>query len=178
MSELLFEPFQDRKSRDIRNGLSSAFVVSLGAGNEEDIHKVATSFLSTGLDAVYEDYIHDRLLKYKKALGRIADRRDDYFYHGFVLWDLELFFEVHEVLEHAWYDAKGEEKLVLQALIRSAGVFIKKEFGYDKQASKIAAKALLVLKETKLLDSYCDLPLLLDALSEPIGEPPRLLLKP
>lgn len=178
MSELRFEPFQDRKSRDIRNQLSSAFVISLKAGDEQELHRVSVSFLNEeGLASVYEDYIHDRLVRYKNALKVIREKGvlEDYFFHGMVLWDQQLFFEVHEVLEHAWYDAVGEEKLVLQALIRAAGVFIKKEFGYEKQASKIAAKAHLVLKDTRLLEPYCDITVLLEALSEPIGAPPKLL---
>jgi len=62
-----------------------------------------------------------------------------------LLWDLELFFEVHEILEPEWIMASGDHKLLLQALIRAAGVYINLELKYRDRASKISTKALPVL---------------------------------
>ena len=68
---------------------------------------------------------------------------------GCCLWDLGLHFEVHEILEHAWHRAQGEEKLLLQAMIRAAGVYIKGDYGYFEAAAKLAARALPVLEAHK-----------------------------
>lgn len=176
MEELEFEPFQDRLSRDIRNELSSAMVESLRDGNMDAIKAVADRYLQQELPAPYHDYIKDRLKRYDKALGIIwRSDEEDPFYKGLVLWDCGLQFEVHEVLEHAWYHAVGEEKFVLQAMIRAAGVYIKREYGYQEPAKKLAAKAVAVLEKTRLLDSYCDISILVAALQDESSALPILL---
>ena len=62
-----------------------------------------------------------------------------------MLWDLGLYFEMHEVLEQAWRTATGTEKALLQALIRAAGVRIKRDCGFLDAARKIENRALPVL---------------------------------
>lgn len=177
MDDLRFEPFQDRLSRDIRNDLSSAMSESLKDANMDAINAVAARYLDQTLEAPYREYIEERLKRYEKALGIIwrSDEGNDHFFQGLVLWDCGLQFEVHEVLEHAWYHAVGEEKFVLQAMIRAAGVYIKKEFGYIEPAKKLAAKAVAVLEGTRLLKPYCDIMILVDALKDESSECPKLL---
>ncbi len=177
MDEPKFEPFQDRLSRDIRNDLSSAMVESLKNGNMDAILEVANRYLDQAIEAPYRDYINDRLAKYEKALNSIwkSDEDGDAFYRGLILWDCGLQFEVHEVLEHAWYHAVGEEKFVLQAMIRAAGVYIKREHGYVEPARKLAAKAIAVLEKTRLLQPYCDINILVDALKDDNSAIPQLL---
>ena len=93
-----------------------------------------------------------------------------------VLWNLGLFFEVHEILEHAWYDAQGDYKLILQALIRAAGVYIKLEYGYQGPAERMAAKALTVLEAHRdSLQKWFKPEPLFEALRE-LSPPPRLSL--
>lgn len=175
MTKQLFDPFQDRKSRDIRNSLSTALFESIDSGEKSKVYDIAKSYEDSALENHYCEYVANRLLKYEEALQIISEGREDPIWRALVLWDLELFFEVHEVLEHAWYSAKGEEKLLLQALIRAAGVFIKQELGYDVQARKIAAKAIAVIKHTTLLTEYCDVTILADALAKPGTMAPKLL---
>ena len=64
---------------------------------------------------------------------------------GFVPWELGLHFEVHGRLERAWRRAEGTKKELFQALIRAAGVQIKRNSGFAAAAAKMAAKALPVL---------------------------------
>lgn len=72
--------------------------------------------------------------------------------------------------------ACGEEKALLQALIRAAGVYIKWEHGFDAAAVKMATKALPVLTDnTQRLAVYIDPERLLAALRVVTGKPPRLL---
>ena len=58
---------------------------------------------------------------------------------GFVPWELGLHFEVHGRLERAWRD-EGTKKELFQALIRAAGVQIKRNSGFAAAAAKMAEK--------------------------------------
>lgn len=87
-----------------------------------------------------------------------------------------IFFEAHELLEQAWRAASGDEKRILQALIRAASVYIKLEYGYDGAARKMAGRALPVLEgHTTFLARYFQPEKLLRALRDPALPPPRLL---
>lgn len=174
----VFEPFQDRLSRDVRNALSRALALALAEGNPAPFETEAASLLSRELNRCYKDYIESRLNRYRQAFARIGPGDRDPFRQGLVLWDLQLFFEMHEVLEHAWYHAEGSRKAVLQAMIRAGGVYVKLEYGYTRQAAKIAAKALAVLEGNRdLLEEYFPPGDLLQALRTLAPHPP-LLLKP
>lgn len=171
-----FNPFYDRLSRDIRNDLSSALLTCLQKGSMQLAEETANRFLAEKPDDVYRSYIEDRLHRYRQAVSTISGAVDDPFQRSFVLWDLELFFEMHEVLEHDWHHAEGETKLLMQALIRAAGVYIKRNCGLEPQARKIAAKALPVLERNRtFLANYFPPKLLIDALEADAAVPPRLL---
>jgi uncharacterized protein len=172
----VFEPFQDRLSRDIRNSLSRALALALAKRDPALFETMAASLLSRDPDRCYKDYIESRLNRYRLAFARSQPGDQDPFRQGLVLWDLQLFFEMHEVLEHAWYHAKGNRKTVLQAMIRAGGVYVKLEYGYTRQAAKIAAKALTVLEgNTALLGEYFAPGKLLQALRTLAPTPPVLL---
>ena len=170
----VFQPFEDRLSRDIRNDLSSAYVICLEQGEFGPAQGIAEHYLAKGLAECYIIYINDRLQRYRQALAiTTANRPANPFHQGLVLWNLGLFFEVHEVLEGAWLHADGAEKLVLQALIRAAGCAIKREYGYLDQARRMAAKALPVLEANQdLLNRYCQPEPLLVALRNFTPMPP------
>jgi len=72
--------------------------------------KVADRYLSMEIESYYKNYINDRLVLYQAVLETIRKGPADVFWRALVLWDNRLFFEVHEVLEHAWYKATGDEK--------------------------------------------------------------------
>jgi hypothetical protein len=176
MTEQTFKPFTDRLSRDIRNDLSKSFVTVLQENSMDSAQKIAEQYLTDNLSPCYIKYIESRLKRYNRCLVKIAHGNKDPLRQSLVLWDEHLFFEVHEVLEHAWMHAEGGEKLFLQAMIRAAGVYIKIDAGYDEPASRIAAKALPILKGNyQRLARYTDPDLLTDALSSPISPPPKLL---
>lgn len=180
MKEKKFEPFMDRLSRDIRNDLSESLVAVLKEKSLAPAQAVADAFLSRELAPCYQAYINDRIERYGQALEKIASSSNtDALWQGLVLWDMGLFFEVHEILEHAWLGAEGKEKKLLQAMIRAAGVYIKLEHGYDAPAVKIASKAVPVLKENRdRLAAYTDPGLLLQALERLDRQPPLLLVTP
>lgn len=176
MTEPVFQPFTDRLSRDIRNDLSESLVESLLTNSLDPAEDTAAKYRQNPLANCYKEYIDKRLESYAHALEKINQGSSDPLYHGLVLWDEQLFFEVHEVLEHAWMKAEGEEKLFLQAMIRAAGVYIKINAGYQAPAKKIAAKALPVLERNRgRLSQYTQPDLLITALQKMSITPPKLL---
>ena len=171
-----FDPFRDRLSRDIRNDLSESLLICRRELRLSPAREVADRFLTANPGPEQVAYIALRLERYERFLDQITQGPDDVVWQGLVLWDLDLHFEVHEILEHAWLRAQGEEKKFLQALIRAAGVYIKREYGFDEGAAKLAAKALPVLVANRdRLAAYTDPDRLITALRSPRGEAPLLL---
>ncbi|MCP3930369.1 MAG: DUF309 domain-containing protein, partial [Bacteroidetes bacterium] len=165
MQTTTFQPFEDRSSRDIRNILSSSLAEAIEQKSPKCFEEIVNSLLTKHSEKHYTDYILTRSSAYQKALSLITSGPAIPLWQGLVLWDMKLFFEVHEVLEHAWYTAQGAEKRLLQAVIRAAGVYIKLEYGYIDQAKKISQKAIPVLEvEKKILTPYCDPSILIDSL--------------
>ncbi len=175
MQDQRFNPFEDRRSRDIRNDLSSGLAAAIETGNHDKLTEIVSQFRSQPLADYYQEYLENRYARYRQALAHIEDKIIDPIEQGVVLWNLGLFFEVHEVLEHAWYSAQGNRKQTLQALIRAAGVYIKREYGFSDSADRIAAKAIPVLAANKdILRAYFDVDELTVALQTPHLPPPTL----
>jgi hypothetical protein len=171
-----FDPFRDRLSRDIRNDLSASLLDCLHEGTLAPARQIAERYLLAQTGPEYVAYINDRLTRYGQFIAQAANGPDDVLWQGLLLWDLGLFFEVHEILEHAWLHAQGEEKALLQAMIRAAGFYIKGEFGFIEGSHKLAGKALPVLEaHRERLACYCDPERLLTALRERRTQPPLLL---
>lgn len=175
MTKQLFNPFEDRLSRDIRNDLSEGLAEAVETGSSDNLTKIVGNYRRQPLADYYRDYLEDRYARYEQALQAIRGTITDPIQQALVLWNLELFFEVHEVLEHVWYSAEGNMKLTLQALIRAAGVYIKREYGFNDSATRIAAKAIPVLEANqKILGTYFKTETLTSALKSPEALPPKL----
>ncbi|SDO40833.1 DUF309 domain-containing protein [Desulforhopalus singaporensis] len=175
MDDLLFNPFEDRLSRDIRNDLSEGLVKAVETGDTEIVKKTVAFYQEQSLADCYTGYINTRHGLYLQALEKISGRESDPIAAAVILWNLQLFFEVHEILEHAWYDAQGQLKETLQALIRAAGVYIKREYGFNDSAQRIAAKAIPVLQaNTVILEKYFDPVPLINILGKQSASPPVL----
>ena len=83
---------------------------------------------------------------------------------------------MHEILEQEWRNAEGDEKVIVQAMIRAAGVYIKLEYGYREAAAKMAARSLPVLeRHHEFLARYFDPVLFTERLRDLRLPPPRLL---
>jgi len=175
MTTHLFNPFEDRLSRDIRNDLSEGMAEAVEKGNNEKLAKIVENYRQQPLEDYYAEYLENRYDLYKQALKIIHGSIKDPIQQGLVLWNLGLFFEVHEVLEHAWYSAEGNMKLTLQALIRAAGVYIKREYGFNDSAERIADKAVPILEANRdILEAYFKVEKLTSALKNPESMPPIL----
>ena len=176
MTPSRFEPFQDRLSRDIRNELSAALPPALAQNDLAPVRAVATRYLQQNLATSYVDYIEARLAGYAKALEMMARTgAQDAITKALVLWDLGLFFEVHEILEQAWHGAHGAEKEVLQAMIRAAGFYIKGEYGYFEAGAKMANRAVTALEKNRQACTGFALDILLESLRKRDPVPPKLL---
>ncbi|PHR30092.1 MAG: hypothetical protein COA36_01535 [Desulfotalea sp.] len=170
----VFNPFEDRFSRDMRNALSSALASAIETGVDTPLLALIEDYRSRDLAPHYQNYFQDRWDRFTKALTSIQPDQEP-IAQAVILWNHGLFFEVHEVLEHVWYHTLGNEKLVLQALIRAAGVYVKQEYGYTATASKIAGKSWPVLKENaQLLTPYFNPGPLILALQHLDKKPPKL----
>ncbi len=173
-----FNPFRDRWSRDIRNDLSRCFGQSLADGRLSLVEELSASLLKRDLHRCYREYVESRLELYGRAFDRIQESGNDPIIQGLILWDLRLFFEMHEVLEHAWHHSEGDRKMLLQSMIRAAGVYIKLEHGYYRQAAKLAEKACAVLeRNSSALRNYFTPEELIAALRSLNPTPPILLKK-
>jgi len=169
-----FNPFEDRLSRDIRNDLSETIIEVLDSGTIGAAELIASEYRRQNPGHIYIDYIEQRLKRYSQALALLPGDAQ-LMHQAAVLWDLQLFFEVHEILEPAWIAARGDEKRLLQALIRAAGVYINLELDYLQRAEKIARKAAPVLKELRSeLASRIDADCLIPALESLSRQPPKI----
>jgi len=172
-----FNPFIDRLSRDLRNELSEGLASWVETGSEEKLNQIIDGYeTSLPSQSCYTEYLEDRVKRFRKALSIINENGySDPVKKAAVLWNHQLFFEMHEVLEHIWYDAAEEKKRILQALIRAAGVYIKLEYNFNEAAARIAEKALPVLQQHRSeLQTVFAVDTLIEALSPPLGSPPQL----
>ncbi|ADH84860.1 DUF309 domain-containing protein [Desulfurivibrio alkaliphilus] len=164
-----FDPFNDRLARDLRNELSEALAVDLDLLRLERSPQVAAVFRQRPLQEVHRHYLEQRLAAYERVLVIIHQRElVEPFHRALVLWDEELFFEVHELLEPPWYRAPaGPDKIALQGMIRAAGVYVFLAANRRDSAASMAAKAIsgLNLWQQSNLPPFPDLPRLQAALA-------------
>ena len=175
-----FDPFRDRLARDIRNALSTALIKGLDQSKPDLVHAVAGNFLAVELAPLYHEYVRNRLRLYNAVFAEI-DRsgKTDIFAQALILWDMGLFFEVHERLETIWLPATGERRLALQGMIRAAGAYVKWENGDYEAARKMASKAATALDAYRagLPQSVLNLDTLIRLLRELTTELPPISLR-
>ena len=146
MKPFHFDPFQSRLARDIRNNLSKAFLQSLTQKDMSVFNRCGADYLQQKLGLGYERYVKDRLAKYEEAFA-IMGKRDikEVLAQSAIFWDLELYFEMHELLELQWKEAEGDRRKALQGLIRAAGMKIHAANNNRKAAISMGGKALIDL---------------------------------
>lgn len=143
-----FDPFQNRLCRDIRNDLSESMMEVIIKTDLAILTPIVKKYTNKDIEPYLHDYIDDRLNRYGKVIAQIKAseiRPDDTFAIAALLWDQELFFEVHEWLEKQWLKATGTGKIILQAVIRAAGTYVHLEHGRREGAKKMADKAVASL---------------------------------
>lgn len=148
MIKILFNPFEDRTDRDVRNLLGSAFISVLHKGDQTPVTQAVSDLDRKKLPAPAQSYIKARYDRYAAVLEQISSNpllSADIYATADLLWDESLFFECHEWLEQNYRTVQGQEKKVLQAMIRTAGTFELLTYNRKKAAVSVATKALSVL---------------------------------
>jgi uncharacterized protein len=143
-----FDPFTDRKSRDIRNRLSDAMMQAVDAPNRDRFEFAIAELLEQDPVPSHQSYVNDRLRQYRLAFAEIKSRGlTDKFSQALVLWNHGLFFEAHERLETVWQESSGEYREALKGLIQAAGAFLHMAHGHLGSANRLAAKARNLLEK-------------------------------
>ncbi|BBO68696.1 hypothetical protein DSCA_26260 [Desulfosarcina alkanivorans] len=171
-----FDPFTNRLCRNVRNALSEGFKDVLADRDMHPVRRIAGFFLSEPQPPCVTDYINRRLAAYDQVLAIVSRRHlDDPLDIAVAIWDRRLFFETHEYLEPHWLTARGDEKELLQAVIRAAGAYVHLEQGNQTAARRIAEKAVGVLEGFRdRLAPHADAGLLLAKLKALDPVPPAL----
>jgi len=169
-----FDPFANRQCRDVRNALSEGFKDALDQRKMQPVRRIAVFFQDEELPPVVRTYIDKRLAAYEQVLADIRKvQAPDPLDVAVLIWNRRLFFETHEYLEQFWMAAAGDEKRLLQALIRAAGAYVHLEQGNLAGARRIADKAIAGLERLKdRLAPHADPHLLLDKLRRLDPTPP------
>lgn len=145
-------------------------------GTRADYAPVAALLRKRYAQPVYRAYIDQRMVEYRAA---VEDRRkltDPHLMDEMmVLWNRGLFFEVHELLESHWLDARGERREVLKVLIQAAAVYVHREAGREAAAEKLGLRVSGRLEALRPhLTPIANLDALCRALATPVGRPPKL----
>lgn len=143
-----FDPFTDRRARDIRNSLSEAFVAALAAKDPEQYLNIAQKWQAQNVSSFYTDYIDDRLLRYENVFNAVQTGGiNDPLQQAIVVWNQGLFFELHDHLETLWQAATGDQRQALKGLIKAAGVYIHLEQHHHQAAQSLAMKSYELLRQ-------------------------------
>jgi hypothetical protein len=173
-----FDPFNDRTSRDIRNTLSEVFVAAWNGG-AGDLVSAAADLRAKHPARRYRHYIDARMAAYQDALTARRAEASTLMDEMIVIWNRGLFFEVHELLEGHWHQARGEQRETLKILIQAAGVFVHREAGRTTAAAKMGKRVSARLETLRPhLAAIANLDALRTALQTPGGRAPQLKGRP
>lgn len=172
-----FDPFSDRKARNIRNRLSETFMQALQTSSAEPYELTANELLQQYPEEKYQNYIIDRIKRFQIVFEAIT-QNDLHLTlaQSIILWNHQLFFEMHELLESIWQQTAGAEKQALKGLIQAAGVYVQLEADRLQSAKRLAKKAIILIETySHCLINISNLDELLAALTVLDTLPPTLL---
>jgi hypothetical protein len=176
IQERPFDPFNDRRSRDLRNTLSEQFVDVVLRNDPQAFRLLCDHWAAMDIGGVYRDYLDVRLSRYRRAFEQFEG--DDIWAplrQSMVLWNEGLYFEVHELLEGIWHTAEEPLRSVLKGLIQAAGVYIHLLWGHQNAAEKLAKKAHKHLVDNRAGAGFiANLDELIDHLERVDPQPPVL----
>ncbi|WDP91873.1 MAG: DUF309 domain-containing protein [Desulfobacter sp.] len=140
----MFDPFEKRASRDIRNRLSEYFLNTLAEGGWQAFEAEAQALRRGAPDGDHRAYIDHRMAAYLKVYNGKKGKNEVELAR--LLWDKGLFFECHEWVEPLWIAARGSEKKALQGIIRAAGARVLDQAGRRAPAISSAQKAAALIR--------------------------------
>ena len=172
-----FDPFSDRMARNIRNRLSEAFNKALQTRNVQIYEVAANNLMQQYPEEKYQNYIIDRIKRFQIVFEAIT-QNDLHLTlaQSIILWNHQLFFEMHELLESIWQRASGAEKQALKGLIKAAGVYVHLEADRPQSAKQLAQKATILIETySNHLTEITNIDELLVSLTNLNTHPPVLL---
>ena len=173
---MIFSPFENRLCRDIRNDLAKSFLEALQDCSMAPVDCTILTLKQQELAPWHLDYIDNRLARYQNILSHLESIPAEIFTTACLLWDQALFFECHEWLEPFWIQASGNEKKLIQAMIRAAATYVLLEAGREAGAKKSAEKALVFLTtNTSLVPEIFASSRLIAALKSLDSPPPKFM---
>ena len=154
-----FDPFTHRLSRDVRNTLSTALEKSLASETSEIFETAAAEWLDRLSHDPCRRYVEERRRRYRQAFDAVGQLSSDRLVLQIaILWNLKLYFEVHEVAEEVWHAATGDYRKFLQGLILAAGVFVQQDSGRHKAAGSLSKRAYGILDQYRDRLAFMDNP--------------------
>ena len=171
-----FDPYSDRLARDIRNSLSSALVQEITWDAAGSLMTAADVWLAKAAATLYLDYIKDRLVLYGRAIDEIRSGPiEDTRLQAICLWNLGLFFEMHELLETIWHQSRDPERSALKGWIQAAGVYVHAQRGKVDAARGLAQRAVKHLHHGRsCLNFMANLDEIIDAVADPTDAAPQI----
>ena len=133
-----FDPFADRRARDLRNHLSRLFLAAL---RQHDARELAAWVAEQPLTPLYQQWVADRLARYQQVLAAVKGRQAPVLAIFCQMWNKGLFFECHELAEEEWRRAPAAERPFWQGLTQAAGVYVHLERGAPEAARRLGRKA-------------------------------------
>jgi len=150
-----FDPFTHRLSRDVRNTLSTALAQSLADADPHIFEMAAEEWLDRLSHDACRRYVEERRRRYRQAFDAASELSSEKLLPQIaILWNLKLYFEVHEVAEEAFHAASGSDRKFLQGLILAAGVFVPQEAGRHGAAESLSKRAYGLLNEYRSRMSF------------------------
>ncbi len=145
----MFDPFENRVSRDIRNQLSEQFLIALTSKEWEPVDNFSNQLKKQAPDQAHIDFIDNRMTSYHNVFNQAGKTPLENLQLARLLWDHKLYFECHEWLEEIWLEAEGNFKKAIQGLIRMAGAHVLHEAGRLEPAKSSAQKAIKLILDHK-----------------------------
>ncbi|MBT8372058.1 MAG: DUF309 domain-containing protein [Deltaproteobacteria bacterium] len=138
---------------------------------------VAEDWIAMAPAPTYQTYIESRLALYRRAVDEIMAKQVlDTRHQAIYLWNLGLFFEMHELLETIWLKAQEPGRSALKGWIQAAGVYIHFERGKVDAARSLARRAEIYLRKGRsYLDFISNLDQLIESLADLTDVAPQLL---
>ena len=172
-----FDPYNDRLARDIRNSMSSALTKELIGDAEAVLSAVTNGWKEMALAPIYQSYIAARMVLYRRAISEIRTNKIvDPRIQAIYLWNLGLFFEMHELLETVWRKAVEPERSALKGWIQAAGVYEHLQRGKVNAARNLARRAEGHLRAGRSFLSFIsNLEQLIEAVADPSNTAPKMI---
>lgn len=158
---MIFDPFESRLCRDIRNDLGAGFVKSVQQRSFTPFHSSLDKFQNYIDRKPTGTYIKNRFTLLHNIINQIETnepRIENVFSILQWFWDHQLFYEFHEWVEELWQIENGNSKKALQALILAAVACEQHHYNRVSPARKLSDKAI---KKFYQFGSY--LPEIMDA---------------